>query len=254
MPFTDKIALITGASAGIGREIARAFAEKGAKVVVNGRNREAVEAVVTEINGTGGTALAAPADVSKKEEVQQLVQKATEAFGRIDVLVNNAGGSSGSRTVEGLDEDDWDRVISNNLKSVFLCSQAVISTMKQQKSGKIVNISSQAGRALTILAGPHYSAAKAGVIAFTKQLAHELAGHGINVNGIAPGIIRSGPRIDSVWESFPPERRQRFLEDIPLGRLGENREIVSAVLFLASEEASYFVGATLDANGGRWML
>jgi len=156
--------------------------------------------------------------------------------------------------VEGLDEDDWDRVINNNLKSVFLCSQAVIPTMKQQKSGKIVNISSQAGRALTILAGPHYSAAKAGVIAFTKQLAFELAGHGINVNGVAPGIIRSGPRIDATWESFPPERRQRFLEDIPLGRLGENREIVSAVLFLASDDSSYFVGATLDANGGRWML
>jgi 3-oxoacyl-[acyl-carrier protein] reductase len=254
MQFTDKVALITGASAGIGREVARAFAKKGARVVVNGRNCEAVEAVVAEIKGAGGTALAAPADVSNKREVEQMVGKATEAFGRIDVLVNNAGGSSGSKTVEGLNEDDWDRVISNNLKSVFLCSQAVIPAMKQPKSGKIVNISSQAGRALTILAGPHYSAAKAGVIAFTKQLAFELAGHGINVNGIAPGIIRSGPRIDETWESFSPERRQRFLEDIPLKRLGENREIVAAVLFLASEDSSYFVGATLDANGGRWML
>lgn len=254
MPFTDKVALITGASAGIGRDIAIAFASQGASVVVNGRNREAVAAVAEEITAAGGTALGVPADVSRKEEVQELARRTLQRFGRIDVLVNNAGGSSGSRTVEGLSEDDWDRVINGNLKSVFLCSQAVIPAMKRQKSGRIVNISSQAGRALTILAGPHYSAAKAGVIALTRQLAKELAGDGIRVNAVAPGIIRSGPRIEATWDSFSSASRQRFLEDIPAGRLGENCEIVPVVLFLASEGTNYIFGATIDVNGGRWML
>ena len=254
MSFSNKVVLITGASAGIGREIARSFARDGARVVVNGRNQETIAEVVQEIQVGGGVALGVAADVSCKDQVGELIRQTIEAFGAIDILVNNAGGSSGARTVADLAEDDWDRVIEGNLKSVFLCSQAVIPTMKRQRSGKIVNISSQAGRALTILAGPHYAAAKAGVIALTKQLANELAKDGINVNAIAPGIIRSGPRIEATWAEFSPQRQQRFLEDIPLGRLGENREIVAAVKFLASEAAGYFVGATLDANGGRWML
>ncbi|MEI6209274.1 MAG: SDR family NAD(P)-dependent oxidoreductase [Desulfuromonadales bacterium] len=218
MPFSNKVVLITGASAGIGREIAHSFARDGARVVVNGRNQETVTDVEHEIFEAGGIALGVVADVSRKDQVNELVGQTVRAFGTIDILVNNAGGSSGARSVAELDEDDWDRVIAGNLKSVFLCSQAVIPAMKQQRSGKIVNISSQAGRALTILAGPHYAAAKAGVIALTKQLANELAKDGINVNAIAPGIIRSGPRIEATWAGFPPERRQKFLDDIPLGK------------------------------------
>lgn len=254
MPFSNRVVLITGASAGIGREIAHSFAREGARVVVNGRNRDHVAEVADEIRKAGGTSIGVVADVSRKDQVSDLVRQTISAFGTVDILVNNAGGSSGARSVEELAEDDWDRVIAGNLKSVFLCSQAVIPTMRRQRSGKIINISSQAGRALTILAGPHYAAAKAGVIALTKQLANELARDGIHVNAIAPGIIKSGPRIEATWAEFSPEKRQRFLEDIPLGRLGENREIVAAVKFLASEGAGYFVGATLDANGGRWML
>ncbi|HEY3491212.1 MAG TPA: SDR family NAD(P)-dependent oxidoreductase [Candidatus Deferrimicrobiaceae bacterium] len=254
MSFKDKVAIVTGASNGIGRAIALEFASKGAGVVVNGRNAEKVQAVVEAIRRNGGTALGVSADVSKKDQVERLVQSTLGNFGRIDVLVNNAGGDSKTRTVEGLPEAEWDQVVDNNLKSVFLVSQAVIPTLKRQKSGRIINISSQAGRALTILAGPHYAAAKAGVIGFGKQLAKELSPHGINVNTVAPGIINSSERLEAVWESFPAESRKRFLEDIPLGRLGDNREIVATVLFLASEGAGYITGATIDVNGGRWML
>jgi len=254
MPFTGKIALVTGASSGIGREIALAFARQGAKVVVNGRDHDRVEAVAADIRDLGREAVGIPADVTVKAQVTALVAGTVSAFGRIDVLVNNAGGSSGARTVADLAEEDWDGVIATNLKSVFLVSQAVLPILKDQRSGKIVNISSQAGRALTVLAGPHYSAAKAGVQAFTRQLAREAAPFGINVNAVAPGIIRSGPRLGAIWDTFPPERQARFLEDIPAGRLGDNADIASAVLFLASDGGAYLIGATLDVNGGRWML
>lgn len=254
MPFSNKSVLITGSSAGIGRDIALSFARDGAKVVVNGRNREKVADVVHEIIAAGGIAVGVTADVSLKDQVTDLVRQTVKAFGTVDVLVNNAGGSRGARTVADLEEDDWDLVIAGNLKSVFLSSQAVIPAMKRQQSGRIINISSQAGRALSTLAGPHYAAAKGGVIALTKHLANELAKDGITVNAVAPGVIKSGPNIDAVWEELSPERKQKYLEDIPLGRLGENREVVAAVKFLASDGAGYFVGATLDVNGGRWMI
>ena len=254
MSFEDRVVLVTGASAGIGRDIAHAFAEKGAKVVVNGRDPGRVEAVAAEIRDKGRSAIGVAANVSQKDQVAALVGRTLEAFGGVDILVNNAGGSSGSRTVEELAEEDWDQVIDNNLKSTFLVSQAVLPVLKRQASGRIINIASQAGRAQTVLAGPHYAAAKAGVIGFTRQLAKELAGVNVTVNAVAPGIVRSGPRLDALWNSFSPQDQERFLDDIPLKRRGENKEIVAAVLFLASEEASYFVGATLDVNGGRWMI
>jgi 3-oxoacyl-[acyl-carrier protein] reductase len=254
MVFDGKVVVVTGASAGIGRDIALAFAGKGATVVVNGRNPARVEAVAGEIRDTGRRALGVAANVAQKDQVSGLIGRTIDQFGRIDILVNNAGGSSGSRRVEDLSEEDWDTVVDNNLKSVFLVSQAALPHLKRQGSGRIINISSQAGRAQTILAGPHYAAAKAGVIAFTRQLARELAESGITVNAVAPGIINSGPRLDSLWTSFSPEDRERFLADIPLRRRGENREVVAAVLFLASDDASYFVGSTLDVNGGRWMI
>jgi len=254
MQFKDKVVIVTGASSGIGREVALAFSRKGARVVVNGRDRDRIDAVVTEIRANGNVAVGVPANVSKKNDAAGLVESALDAFGQIDVLVNNAGGSRGSRSVADLLEDDWDQVVADNLKSVFLCSQAALPALKRQKSGKIVNVASQAGRAQSVLAGPHYAAAKAGVIGFTKQLAKELAEFGINVNAVAPGIVRSGPRVEAMWDSFSPEFQARFISDIPLGRLGENHEVASAVLFLASDGASYLVGATLDVNGGRWMI
>jgi len=254
MAFDGKIVIVTGSSSGIGKEIALEFASKGSIVVVNGRNKTSVDSVVNEIVQNGGSALGIVADVTKKLEVVNLVSVVVGKLGTVDVLVNNAGGGSGSKTVEDLDEKDWDEVIDRNLKSVFLCSQAVLKILKRQKSGRIINIASQAGRALTILAGPHYASAKAGVVAFTKQLANELAIDGITVNTVAPGIVNSGPRLEGVWNSFSEEKRNKFIEDIPVKRLGVNGEIAAAVLFLASQEASYIVGACIDVNGGRWML
>ena len=254
MSFKDKVALVTGSSSGIGQAIALGLAAEGAAVVVNGRDETRIEGVVARIRAAGGRAIGVKADVANKAEVRSLVDGALGAFGRLDILVNNAGGDAGSNKVEELTEEDWDRVIDANLKSVFLVTQAALPILKRQGGGKIVNISSQAGRAMTILGSAHYAAAKAGVQAFSRHVAREAAAFGINVNVVAPGIIRSSPRLDAVWANLPAERQTRYLEDIPAGRLGENAEIVAAVLFLASPGASYLVGATLDVNGGRWML
>ena len=254
MRFEKSVALVTGSSSGIGEALAVAFAAEGAAVVVNGRDPARIESVVAQIRNAGGKAIGVRADVANKAEVKGLVDSALGAFGRIDILVNNAGGDGSPKQVEEISEQDWDRVLGANLKSVFLVTQAVLPALKQQGGGRIVNISSQAGRAMTILGGPAYSAAKAGVQAFSRQVAREVAPFGINVNVVAPGIIRSSPRLDSIWDNLPQEQRARYLSDIPVGRLGKNDEIVAAVLFLASQGASYLVGATLDVNGGRWML
>ncbi|MCI1945366.1 SDR family NAD(P)-dependent oxidoreductase [Clostridium luticellarii] len=254
MEFRGKVVVITGSSKGIGREIALEFSNKGAVVVVNGRNRAEVQKVEDEISNNGGISLGIAADVTKKTEVENLFRSVIDKYGKVDILINNAGGDSGSKTVEDLTEEEWDSVINRNLKSVFLCSKAVIKNFKRQKQGRIINIASQAGRAISILGGPHYAAAKAGVIGFTKHLARELVHYGVTVNSIAPGIVISGEKLKDEWNSHTEEEQNKILEDIPLKRLGTNAEIAKAVLFLASEDSSYIVGACLDVNGGRWML
>jgi 3-oxoacyl-[acyl-carrier protein] reductase len=254
MSFKETVALVTGSSSGIGEAIARAFAAQGAAVVVNGRDAARIDGVVARIHADGGRAIGVRADVTRKAEVQGLIDGALATFGRIDIVVNNAGGEGAAKQVEEISEDDWDRVLATNLKSAFLVTQAALPVLKRRGGGRIVNISSQAGRAMTILAGPAYSAAKAGLQAFSRQAARQAAPFGININVVAPGIIRSNARIESLWDDLPQELKTRYLSDIPIGRLGENDEIVAAVLFLASPGASYLVGATLDVNGGRWML
>lgn len=254
MKFRDKVAIVTGSSAGIGRHVALEFARHGANVVVNGRNADSVESVVGEIVSAGGSALGCVADVTVKHEVADLVTQTIARFGRIDILVNNAGGSSGSTKLEEITEDEWDGVVGANLKSVFLCVQAVIGTMKTQRYGKVITIASQAGRALSALAGPNYASAKAGAIAFTRHVAKESAPFGINVNAIAPGVVYSGPRIEQIWNSFSEDQQLKIIQAIPAGRLASNDDIAAAVLFLAGDESNYIIGATLDINGGRWML
>lgn len=246
MILDQKVAIVTGASRGIGRAVAIGFAQQGASIVVNYlmSSKEAQE-VVDQIKGMGGKAIKAKTDISKKDEVETMVQTTLESFGKIDILINN----SGIRTqffVEGMREEDWDLVIDTNLKGTFLCCQAVIPSMKKQQSGRILNFSS--GRGLGGMAGgAHYSASKAGIIGFTRSLALELAPYGINVNTIIPGPIDT-----SQWRTGKSEAQiEKALEDQKLSnplliKVKKPEEVVGTILFLVSDASRSITGQTIS--------
>jgi 3-oxoacyl-[acyl-carrier protein] reductase len=240
----DKVAVVTGASRGIGRAIAERLASEGARVVVNHRaSAEQAEEVVRAIREQGGDAVAMQADVSDFQQAQELMQAVTKEFGRIDVLVNNAG-TTRDTLLMLMKEDDWDLVIDTNLKSVFNCCKAVARGMVRQRSGRIINITSVAG-----LAGnpgqTNYAASKAGIVGFTKSLAKELGTRHITVNAVAPGFV---PTV--LTNSLPEDLRQAAIEHTPLGRFGEPEEIAAAVAFFASDEAGFITGQVLSVDGG----
>jgi len=239
-----KVAIVTGAGRGIGRAIALALTREGADVIVNDVDPRSAEATANETRTTGRRALSIVADVSKKEEVIKMVETAIKAFGKIDILVNNAGIFS-SIPLEDMTEENWDKTLKINLKSVFLCSQAAMKFMKLQKSGKIVNIASLAGKVGGIVAGADYAASKAGVLCLTKSLAKQLAPYGINVNAVAPAWIET-----DMMKDWPKETKEAVLKQIPLGRFGKPEEVAEAVAFLVSEGAGFITGATIDINGG----
>jgi 3-oxoacyl-[acyl-carrier protein] reductase len=247
MILKGQIVLITGASSGIGRATAEAMAREGARVGVNYfKNQKGAEEAVEAIRKAGGEAVAIRADVTRRQEVHALVAALREQWGRIDVLVNNAGDLIARHTLADMTEKYWDEVMDLNLKSAFLCTQAVWEEMAARKSGCIVNVSSIAGRN----GGGHgvaaYAAAKGGLLAYTKAMAKELAPHGIRVNGIAPGIIAT-----PFHERFTsPELMARLVANIPLGRAGTSEEIADVVVFLASPAARYLQGETVEVNGG----
>ena len=248
--FDNKVALVTGASSGIGRASAKEFAKAGAKVVVhyNVSNADA-EAVVDAIRKEGGEAVALQADVSRKEEVEALVQATLERFGTIDILVNNAGALIKRETLENMEEALWDEVMDVNLKSIFLVSQAVIPVMKAKKYGKIINLTSIAARVGGGVGAGHYSASKGGILTLSKNMAKELAPHGIIVNAISPGIIDT-----RFHERFTtPEIFNKFKESVVLKRAGTAEEVAWPILFLCSEYAAYIVGETIEINGGQLM-
>jgi NAD(P)-dependent dehydrogenase (short-subunit alcohol dehydrogenase family) len=193
------------------------------------------------------------ADVTNMKEVSRGVEETIEVFGRVDVLVNNAGGGMPPIPLEDFEQKYWNWAIDLNLKGTYICTQAVIKYMKKQQGGKIVNISSQAGRSKSELSNLAYASAKAGVLGFTRQLAHEVGQFGINVNAIAPGIIERMDRKGG-WERVSEGERQKMLEAIPLRRLGKPEEIAQVAVFLASEKSNYITGATIDVNGGRFMM
>lgn len=256
MRLENKVAIVTGSTSGIGRAIAKAMAVEGAIVAVNGRRAEAAEEVAREIRGAGGKAVAMAADVTQAAQVQGLVKGVLEAFGRIDVLINNAGGVGGvrpTRYMEEILEEEWDRVVDLNLKAAFLCSRAVTKQMREQGGGKIVNTASEAAR--RIHRGEsgrfQYTAAKAGLVGLTRAMAIELGPYGINVNAVAPGYTLANERHRSYWASLPPEEKEKVVQDIPLRRLAEPEDIAPVAVFLASDEARYINGATIDVNGGR---
>lgn len=249
--FDGKVVIVTGASLGIGSATGLEFARSGASVIVNyNRSEAAAKDVIDKIKSEGGTAFAVQADVSKARDVERLVRTTLNTYGnRIDILVNNAGSMIERRPQVDMTEELWDECMAVNLKSVFLCSHAVIPIMKENGSGRIINVSSIAARNGGGPGAGHYSAAKGGVLTFTKSLAKELANTGITVNGVAPGVI--GTPFHDKFSSR--DVRESFKKVIPLGREGKPEEIAYAILFLASDYASFILGETIEINGGHLM-
>lgn len=247
MKLAGKIALVTGASRGIGREIALELAREGANVAINyaGSEAKALE-VAEEIKAMGREAITIQADVSNSESVESMVKQTIESFGRLDILVNNAGITKDNLMMR-MKEADWDDVININLKGVFLCTKAVTRQMMKQRNGRIINISSIVG--VSGNAGQaNYVAAKSGVIGLTKTTAKELATRGITVNAIAPGFITT-----DMTDKLNDETKSEMLKQIPLARLGEPIDIAKTALFLASEDSRYMTGQTLHIDGGMVM-
>ncbi len=253
MRFDKKVALITGASKGIGRATAFRLAREGAVIAVNGRDEAAVKDVVRTIEQAGGRALPAIADVSRTEAVDRMVADVLAACGAIHILVNNAGGGSMARWLDDLDEAAWDRSIASNLKSTYLVTRAVAPSMRANRQGRMVMVASVAGRNMSRLSGPDYSAAKGGMLAFMRHMAVELGPYGITVNAVAPGPTMV-ERVAKKWEVRGPEERGKILSQIPLGRPAQPEEIAAAIAFLVSDDASYVSGACLDVNGGLFMM
>jgi 3-oxoacyl-[acyl-carrier-protein] reductase (EC 1.1.1.100) len=241
-----RVAIVTGASRGIGKAIALGLADAGAAIVVAARTATDIDATVSEITSKGNKALAMPTDVRLSDQAANLVEKTVARFGRIDILVNNAGGTFAAPTM-ALSENGWDAIIRENLKSVFLCSKAVAKVMIGQKKGSIVNIASVVGlRGYTMNAA--YGAAKAGIIELTKTLAIDLAPYNIRTNAIAPGSIATEGWLQ--LQETEPERMRGRLAFIPLGRFGQAEDIVGGVIYLASNASSYVTGQTLVIDGG----
>jgi len=245
--LSGKVALVTGASRGIGRAIAIELARQGAKVAVNYAGSEAkANEVVSEIIGMGGEAFAIQADVSKTESVENMVKEVLNRFDRVDILVNNAGVTR-DNLIMRMKEEEWDEVINTNLKGVFNCTKAVTRPMMKQRSGRIINIASIVG--VSGNAGQaNYVAAKAGVIGLTKTTAKELASRNITVNAIAPGFITT-----DMTDKLTEDVRVEMLKQIPLARFGEPKDIAGIVAFLATDAANYITGQTIHVDGGMVM-
>lgn len=241
-----RVAIVTGASRGIGRAVAASLAEDGASVVVSGRDAARVDMAAKELEALGVPVLAVAGDVSKREDVDRVVGQARERFGRIDILVNNAGVTRDALLVRMRDED-WDEVVNVNLRGAFLMTRAVAKVMMRQKGGRIINITSTAG-AIGNAGQANYSAAKAGLIGLTKSAARELAHWGILVNGVAPGLIDT-----DMAAAIPPDAREALLAQVPLKRIGIAREVADVVRFLARDGASYVTGQVIHVNGGLYM-
>jgi len=250
MVLREQVALITGASSGIGRATAEAMAKQGARVAVNYlKNREGAEQAVEAIRKGGGEAVVLCADVTSSAEVQAMVAAVREQWGRIDILANNAGDLIARRTLADMTEDYWDQVMALNLKSAFLCVKAVWEEMTARKSGTIINVTSIAGRNGGGPGAAAYAAAKGGLLIYTKGLAKELAPHGVRVTAVAPGVI-----LTPYHERYsPPELFQKYLAGVPMGRAGTAEEVADVIVFLASPAARYITGETVEVNGGMWM-
>lgn len=236
-----RVALVTGAGQGMGRAVATKLAAQGTHIAVNDLNPDSAKRTADSLE----SAIAIPGDVTDKATVEAIVAQTEDALGPVYILVNNAGILYPTR-VEDISEEEWDRVIAVNLRATFLCSQAVLPGMREKSWGRIVNFSSTAGKSVSTIGGAHYTAAKAGILGFTRHLSREVAADGITVNAVCPGLIDT----EMVQSTIPPDTVAAYASSFPIPRLGQPAEVADLVAFLASDEAAYITGASLDINGG----
>lgn len=249
MRFSDKVAIVTGAGQGMGFAIASRLLSEGAGVVLADLNADRLARAAEELAQWHATLEPVTVDLTRAEDVTRVVAGAHARFGAIDILINNAG-ILRSSAIEQISDEEWDLVVDANLKTSFLCAQAVVPDMKARRYGKILNMASMAGRATSTLGGAHYTAAKAGVLGLTRHLARELAPYRINVNAVSPGIVDT----PMVAEALAPAQREKLAASIPFERLAEPAEIASLVAFLVSDEAAYITGASVDIHGGELII
>jgi 3-oxoacyl-[acyl-carrier protein] reductase len=243
MDLTGKRAIVTGAGQGIGKATALKLAQQGADIVVDDINAETAPQTAQEIQDLGRKGVAVIADVSKRDHVEKIIQTAIDELGGIDILVNNAG-IARSNVLARLKDEEWDEVLNVNLKGIFYATQAAARYMMKQRSGKIISISSIYGR-IGVIGDANYSAAKSGIVGFTKSVARELARYNINVNAIMPGLVDT-----DLLRGIPEKYLKPMIEEVPLKRVGRPEDIANVVAFLASEDSSYMTGAILEVTGG----
>lgn len=249
----QRVAIVTGVGDGLGKGIAVLLLQNGYRVAGFDNCPKSLEVLASEV--TNGVFLSCVANVLDEDSVNEAVARVMERFGKIDVLVNNVGGSMGiAKPVEEISLEEFEKVLALNLRSTFLCCRAAIPVMKQNGYGRIINISSMAGRSRSVFGGTPYAAAKAAILGFTRQSSKDLGRHGITINAIAPGTVLASERIRQYWEvNRTVEERKLVVDMTPVGRMGDAEDVARCVLFLADEGASYITGSVLDVNGGAWV-
>ena len=247
--LTGKVAIVTGAGQGMGSSIAHSLAERGAAIVVNDINENTADSTAADIRTYNTKVISHVANVIENLEVEEMIQSAASKFGQVDILVNNAGVLRPTPLLD-ISEEEWDYVVDGNLKSTFLCSKAVLPLMQANGWGRVINISSSAGKNVSTIGGAHYTAGKAAVLGLTRHMAKEVAEYGITVNAVCPGLIETEMDRSAISE----ERTKQYADMFPAKRLGLPQEVADLVTFLASEHASYITGASIDINGGDLMI
>jgi NAD(P)-dependent dehydrogenase (short-subunit alcohol dehydrogenase family) len=249
-----RVAVVTGSAQGMGLAIAKALGNDGARIVITDVNKEQIDITVKELNEAGYDAAGFKMDVTDSADVKNVLQSVKSSLGSLDILVNNAGGALNTPyKLDEIEEKHWDLVVNVNLKGAFFCCQHAIPIMAEQGKGAIVNISALAAHYRASLAGVQYTAAKAGVEGLTRQLAYDWGPSGIRVTGVAPTVTMTGDRVKNLWEGKGKNEQDQVLKNIPLRRLSTPQEIAAAVVFLASDEASYITGISIDVSGGRYL-